>query len=138
MGRREGPTGGGNADRLDPAVLLAGLSSAPLDSSALNFVRISPTTCGPGSVVSAAVDRERPRRHVDPERLFPLLGSRVVSVPDVSLDAVEVTEVDISCIPVEHLRVSRAQFGAVWAAAERRNTDQGQLGITDWYAAPSW
>lgn len=38
-------------------------------------------------------------------------------------------------IPVGNLRVPRAQFGAVWAAAEQRTTEQGERDLTDWYAA---
>jgi hypothetical protein len=48
---------------------------------------------------------------------------------------VRVTEADIARVPVGNLRVPRVEFGAVWAAAERRNTEQGERGITDWYAA---
>jgi len=45
-----------------------------------------------------------------------------------------VTENDIARIPVRNLRVSRAEFAAVWAAAERRCHEQADRGITDWYA----
>ncbi|WP_219418625.1 hypothetical protein [Pseudonocardia nigra] len=47
----------------------------------------------------------------------------------------EVTENDIKRIPVGNLRVPRAEFAAVWAAAQRRCREQGDRGITDWYAA---
>jgi hypothetical protein len=46
----------------------------------------------------------------------------------------EVTEIEIARIPVGNLRVPRAEFGAVWAAAERLDAEQGQRGTTDWYA----
>jgi hypothetical protein len=46
----------------------------------------------------------------------------------------EVTENDVKRIPVGNLRVSREEFVAVWAAAERRNTEQAERGVTDWYA----
>ena len=45
-------------------------------------------------------------------------------------------EADIARVPVGNLRVPRAEFGAVWAAAERRCVELGQRGITgDWYPA---
>ncbi|MFC4950785.1 hypothetical protein [Pseudonocardia sp. GCM10023141] len=46
----------------------------------------------------------------------------------------EVTENDIARIPVRNLRVPRDAFVAVWAAAERRCFEQGDRGVTDWYA----
>ncbi|WP_219420434.1 hypothetical protein [Pseudonocardia nigra] len=46
----------------------------------------------------------------------------------------EVTEKDIARIPVRNLRVPRAEFAAVWAAAERLCREQGERGVTDWYA----
>lgn len=42
-------------------------------------------------------------------------------------------ESDLARIPVGNLRVSRAEFGAVWAFAERLCDEQE--GLTDWYAA---
>ncbi|WP_219419976.1 hypothetical protein [Pseudonocardia nigra] len=47
----------------------------------------------------------------------------------------EVTENDIKRIPVGNLRVPRAEFAAVWAAAELLDQQQGDRGVTDWYAA---
>ena len=55
-----------------------------------------------------------------------------VTVPAMPM---QVTEADVARIPVGNLRVPRAEFGAVWAAAERRCGEQGARGITDWYAA---
>lgn len=46
----------------------------------------------------------------------------------------EVTEKDVERIPVRNLRVPLDEFVAVWAAAERRNTVQAELGVTDWFA----
>ena len=46
----------------------------------------------------------------------------------------EVTEKDVERIPVRNLRVPLDEFVAVWAAAERRNTEQAERGMTDWYA----
>jgi hypothetical protein len=48
---------------------------------------------------------------------------------------VRVTDADIARIPLGNLRVPRAEFCAVWAAAEERDREQGERGITDWYAA---
>jgi len=59
-----------------------------------------------------------------------------MSVPRVTLGCVEVTGNDIARIPVGNLRVSREQFTAVWAAAERRCVELGERGVTDdWYPA---
>jgi len=46
----------------------------------------------------------------------------------------EVTEKDVERIPVRNLRVPLDEFVAVWAAAERRNTEQAERGMTDWHA----
>jgi hypothetical protein len=46
----------------------------------------------------------------------------------------EVTEEDVERIPVRNLRVPLDEFVGVWAAAERRNVEQAERGITDWYA----
>jgi hypothetical protein len=48
---------------------------------------------------------------------------------------VEVTEAHVARIPAGNLRVSRAEFAAVWRAAERQSREQGDLGVTDWYSA---
>lgn len=45
------------------------------------------------------------------------------------------TEADIARVPVGNLRVPRAEFVAVWAAAEQLCHDQGRRGVTDWHAA---
>jgi hypothetical protein len=47
----------------------------------------------------------------------------------------EVTDADVARIPATNIRISRTEFGAVWAQAERICHEQGQRGITDWYAA---
>ena len=41
---------------------------------------------------------------------------------------------DVARIPPRNLRVPRAEFAAVWAAAQRRAREQGERGVTDWYA----
>lgn len=45
----------------------------------------------------------------------------------------DVTPSDVERVPGENLRVSRAEFGAVWAEAERRQAEQAAGGVTDWY-----
>jgi hypothetical protein len=45
-----------------------------------------------------------------------------------------VTEADIARIPVGNLRVPRAEFGAVWAAAEDR-TRPHDAGVSGWFTA---
>lgn len=65
----------------------------------------------------------------------PNSGPGDLSVPGVTLNDVRVTEADLARVPVGNLRVPRAEFGAVWAAAEQRNTEQAERAITDWYAA---
>jgi hypothetical protein len=44
------------------------------------------------------------------------------------------TEADLARIPVGNLRVPRAEFGAVWAAAEDR-TRPREDGVSGWFAA---
>jgi hypothetical protein len=46
----------------------------------------------------------------------------------------EVSEDVVARIPVGNLRVPRAEFAAVWAAAERLSREQGERGLTHWYA----
>jgi hypothetical protein len=46
----------------------------------------------------------------------------------------EVTVADLARVPVENLRVARAEFGVVWAAAERQAATEAARGATDWYA----
>jgi hypothetical protein len=57
-----------------------------------------------------------------------------MSVSRATLTGMEVTEIDVERIPVSNLRVPRSEFVGVWAAAERRNTEQADRGVTDWYA----
>ncbi len=45
-----------------------------------------------------------------------------------------VTEADVAGIPRGNLRVPRDEFVAVWKAAVQRGNEQGDRGITDWYA----
>ena len=46
----------------------------------------------------------------------------------------EVAAADLARAPVMNIRVRRAEFGAVWAAAEARSAGEAARGITDWYA----
>jgi hypothetical protein len=49
---------------------------------------------------------------------------------------VEITAEDLAGIPPGNLRVPLPEFGAVWAAAERRCVELGERGVTDdWYPA---
>ena len=45
-----------------------------------------------------------------------------------------VTDVDITGIPPGNLRVPRADFVALWTAAERRSSESGDHGVTGWEA----
>ena len=45
-----------------------------------------------------------------------------------------VTEADIARIPVGNVRVTRAEFGAVWAAAEDRTRPRDE-GMSGWFTA---
>jgi hypothetical protein len=47
---------------------------------------------------------------------------------------VRVTDSDIARIPAANIRVPRAEFAALWAAAEQLCDEQGRRGVTDWYA----
>lgn len=47
----------------------------------------------------------------------------------------QVTEADVARVPVTNLRVPRADFGALWAAAERLCDDPARDDASDWYAA---
>lgn len=53
----------------------------------------------------------------------------------VTLQVVDVTETDVARIPCRNLRVPRAEFVAVWQAAERRCDEVTRTGGHDWYAA---
>jgi hypothetical protein len=49
-------------------------------------------------------------------------------------EVVDVTEADLAKVPVENIRVPRADFGTVWAAAERHISAEADHGATDWFA----
>jgi hypothetical protein len=64
-----------------------------------------------------------------------LVGRWVSSWAAVILSCMEVTPSLLDRVPVENLRVPRAEFGALWVEAERLNREQvGQPG-SDWYPA---
>lgn len=48
--------------------------------------------------------------------------------------SVEVTAIELARVPAGNIRVPRAQFATVWAAAETRSAGEAARGITDWYA----
>jgi hypothetical protein len=49
--------------------------------------------------------------------------------------SVDVTAADIAAVPVENLRVPRAEFGAAWVAAESLHDDRVRRQLPDWYGA---
>lgn len=57
------------------------------------------------------------------------------SVARVTLGCVEVTESLLARVPQGNLRVPRAEFGALWAEAERLNREQTGRPDPDWYPA---
>lgn len=46
----------------------------------------------------------------------------------------KVTAAELARVPAANIRVPRAEFGEVWAAAEALSSDQASQGVTDWYA----
>lgn len=64
-----------------------------------------------------------------------LLGRCELSVGRVTLSRMEVTELLPAGVPVGNLRVPLAEFGALWADAERLNRAQGRRPDPDWYPA---
>lgn len=52
-----------------------------------------------------------------------------------TLDGVEVSAADVAKIPAGNVRVSRAEFVALWQTAERLHDDQLRRGVPDWYGA---
>src|SRR5262249_20124242 len=51
----------------------------------------------------------------------------------VRLVCVDLTALDIAAVPAENLRVPRAEFAALWLAAERRQGGQARRKIIAWY-----
>jgi hypothetical protein len=45
----------------------------------------------------------------------------------------EVTDADLVRVPARNLRVARAEFAAVWSAAEAQLEEQTARQVTDWY-----
>lgn len=46
----------------------------------------------------------------------------------------EVTQSDIAGIPANNVRVARSDFASLWRLASTRSSQQGNQGVTDWYA----
>ncbi|MEJ2862154.1 hypothetical protein [Actinomycetospora flava] len=46
----------------------------------------------------------------------------------------EVTHADVASIPAGNVRVHRRAFVALWQAASALDLEQGDRGVTDWYA----
>jgi hypothetical protein len=57
------------------------------------------------------------------------------SAPRVTLGCVDVTPADIAHVPAENLHVSRAEFAALWSAAEQLHDDRVRRRVPDWYGA---
>jgi len=53
----------------------------------------------------------------------------------VSIKGVKVSPADVAKIPASNLRVSRAEFVALWQAAEQFHDEQLRRGVPDWYGA---
>lgn len=53
----------------------------------------------------------------------------------VSIDGVDVSAADIAKIPAGNVRVSQAEFVALWQTAERLHDEQVRRGVPDWYGA---
>ncbi|HZS20437.1 MAG TPA: hypothetical protein VFA63_05545 [Pseudonocardiaceae bacterium] len=53
----------------------------------------------------------------------------------VSIEGVKVSPADVAKIPAGNLRVSRAEFVALWQAAEQCHDEQLRRGVPDWYGA---
>lgn len=52
-----------------------------------------------------------------------------------TLNGVEVSAADVAKIPAGNIRVSRAEFVALWQAAEQLHDEQLRRGVPDWYGA---
>lgn len=72
---------------------------------------------------SAATRGAATARSWTAQRRCDMVGRRRLSAPRATLAGSESTELDIAHMLVLKLRVSRAEFAAVWAAAERRCHD---------------
>jgi hypothetical protein len=58
-----------------------------------------------------------------------------LSVPGVTVSAMEVTDADVAAIPARNVRVPRSEFVAVWRAASDRDHQDTSRGGEGWYAA---
>lgn len=59
----------------------------------------------------------------------------VVIIERVTLEGMDVSATDVAKIPASNMRVSRAEFVALWQTAERLHDEQLRRGVPDWYGA---
>jgi hypothetical protein len=52
-----------------------------------------------------------------------------------TLTGMEVSAADVAKVPAANMRVSRAEFVALWQTAERLHDEQLRRGVPDWYGA---
>ena len=58
-----------------------------------------------------------------------------LSVPGVTVSAMEVTDADVAAIPARNVRVPASEFVAVWRAASNGDHHDASRGGEGWYAA---
>ena len=51
----------------------------------------------------------------------------------VNIHDVDVSAGDVAKVPAGNMRVSRAEFAALWQTAERFHDEQIRRGVPDWY-----
>ncbi len=68
------------------------------------------------------------RAAAEPGRLLPNVSARC------DPGHVRVTDSDVARVPAGNVRVPRADFAALWTAAEQLTDEQDRRGVTDWYA----
>ena len=57
----------------------------------------------------------------------------VRAIERVKIHGVEVSAADVAKVPAGNMRVSRAEFAALWQTAERFHDEQVGRGVADWY-----
>lgn len=53
----------------------------------------------------------------------------------VNIHHVDVSAADVAKVPAGNMRVSRAEFAALWQTAERFHDEQVRRGVPDWYGS---
>ena len=53
----------------------------------------------------------------------------------VNIHDVDVSAADVAKVPAGNMRVSRAEFAALWQTAERFHDEQVRRGVPDWYGS---